>query len=63
MASQGLEFLKQLTRPILCTLKIKPRKCWKIFPLRNGCFEKGVGVRNRRPWAVLHEEGGKGRCL
>ena len=30
---------------MLSTLKIKPTKCWKIFPLRNGCFEDGVGVK------------------
>ena len=30
---------------MLSTLKIKPTKCWKIFPLRNGRFEDGVGVK------------------
>ena len=30
---------------MLSTLKIKPTKCWKLFPLRNGRFEEGVGVK------------------
>ena len=30
---------------MLSTLKIKPTKCWKIFPLRNGRVEEGVGAK------------------
>ena len=30
---------------MLSTLKIKPTKCWKIFPLQNGRFEDGLGVK------------------
>ena len=32
-------------RPKLSTSKISPTKRWKIFPLRNGHFEEGVGVK------------------
>ena len=39
---------------MLSTLKIKATKCWKIFPLQNGCFEEGVGVKKKRQLAVLY---------
>ena len=32
---------------MLSTLEIKPTKCWKIFPLRNGRFEEEVGFKKR----------------
>ena len=45
---------------MLSTLKIKPTKCWKIFPLRNGRFEERV--KKKRQLAVLYDKGGKGSC-
>ena len=45
---------------MLSTLKIKPTKCWKIFPLWNGCFEEGVRVKTEMTnWLFCVTKAGK----
>ena len=47
---------------MLSNLKIKPTKCWKLFPLWNGRFEEGVRVKKEATIGCFYDKGGKGSC-
>ena len=45
---------------MLSTLKLKPTKCWEIFPLWNGRFQEGVRVKKETTIGCFYDKGGKG---